>query len=1036
MKRNLFIICFLYSICSYSQVNDSFSDNNFTENPAWSGNRDKFIVSSNYGLKHDVYGLQLNDDGGGESYLSTPSTLVRGTTWQFNVFFYGFSANSKSYLKFYLSSSESQLTGSLSGYYLLFGSKDKNMSLVRQNGAQSQTIIKGSKISVDNAQAVINVKVTCSDSGKWTLMARPEGEEWQEEGSVVDKTFSKSNFAGLVCKYSYSSSKGLYIDDVLIAKTNDESDKPDKPNKPDVPEKPNPDKPNPDKPEKPVDPEKPDNPKAGDNEPPHILAVKMTDRSTIIVDFNERIVLDKAHFFVDNNGDEFPLKSMQYGANNKQVVIVLVNPLQDSKKYELTCVGVVDMNGNRIEMTSELFNTPNHPLDPDEPSKPDKPKPDDPTKPDKPKPDPDDNDSPQFISLEVLDSKTILLDFNETITLKNATFTLVLNGSTVDVDGVVNKQNKQQVFLSLSPGLENAKEYTLTCFGIEDSSKNRMDSFSQKVIYHKEAIENIPFGSIVFSEIMANPNDVKGLPESEYIELYNRTSQDLSLKRAVLNYGAKKYTLPTILIPAQTYIAICSTKKSDLWDVVSIPVTKVEAFPSLLNTGKLMWLEDSQGNLISWVDYSDSWYKDSKKKNGGFSLECVDVNNLSGEENNWKAAIDERGGTPSQKNSVAALLPDEKEINVLSCFMQTSDTIVVNFSKPMNILTLSNEENYRVLTPNVSIKSVIVDYPCGRNVKLALVDNQEVDGVLKLELNGLEDVSGNKQKGVITVEASVPNIVDGGDIQFNEVLFNPRSGESCYIELTNQSDKKIFLNQLSLGVGKDDSAPLDLISLSNIPKEFLPHTRLFFSANIQSVAKYYKSDPAYGIEINKFPKLNTQSGMLVLYADKGKVIDKMVYSDSMHSITTSDNKGVSLEKKSEELSSLEPANWLSASFLSNYGTPGLQNRCLEQSSADEKVEFWLQNNSFSPLDAQKNRLQLAYSFPETGYVATIKIYEASGREVCVLTNNEQLSAQGVMEWEGKEENSHYCRAGIYIAYIEVHRSNGKLQIYKLPFVIC
>lgn len=901
MKRILFILFFLSSICCFSQVNDSFSDRNFTVNPTWIGTVDKFIIAQDYGLEHDAYGLQLHDVEAGDAYLSTPSALLRGTTWQFKVFFYGFKPTSKSYLRFYLASSQTNLLGSLDGYYLLFGGRNRNISFLSQKGTESQTLIEGKSSSLSNSLCTALIKITCSESGVWSLSAKIDDNDWQDVGNVTDKTFTQSNYAGVACKYSAFSSDKVYLDDVLIVKTGIVPGGDDKPTEP---EKPDPEQPV--DPEQPTSPEKPD---SSDKTPPKVLAIKLEDRNTISIDFNEAITVYKAYFYVERDDYKIPVKCLVSKFDSKRLTLTLSSPLEDEKDYELICTGIEDLNGNRMEMFSELLS------------------------------------------------------------------------------------------------------------------------------FHENTFKAVSFGSIVFNEIMANPNDVKGLPESEYIELYNRTTDNISLKRANIVCGGKCYPLPDLTISAQGYLILCAQKSVDMWQTTGVSVVGVPAFPSLVNTGKLLWLEDEQGGLLAWVDYSDNWYKDTKKKHGGWSLECIDSNNLSGEIDNWQATLDEKGGTPSQKNSVAHSLPDEKEICVQSCFMQTADTMVVNFSKAMNVYSLAEKSNYQVLNKDVSLESMIIDYPCGRNVKLVFSAPLAEEEILKLELHDLMDVSGNRLAVPIEVTAQQPQTVNLGDIQFNELLFNPFSGGACYIELANLSNKTILLNQLKITLGKSDGDDCMTVPLSSLPKIFPPHSLLFLTSHVQQVSAHYKCDPLLGIELDKFPKLSPQGGTLCLLSEKGETIDKMDYSESMHTTSQKDKRGISLEKKSEELPSSDASSWLSASFLSGYGTPGALNKCSEQLSPDEKVGFWLEKRSFSPSSSQNNRLQLLYSFPEDGYVANVRIYEASGREVCVLTNNQAVLAQGMMEWEGKESNGQLCRVGLYVVYVELHNAAGRVEYYKLPFAI-
>ena len=63
-------------------------------------------------------------------------------------------------------------------------------------------------------------------------------------------------------------------------------------------------------------------------------------------------------------------------------------------------------------------------------------------------------------------------------------------------------------------------------------------------------------------------------------------------------------------------------------------------------------------NTIDSVNYSDNWYKDEDKRDGGWTLEIIDPDNICSEHQNWVASEDELGGTPGTQNSVFANKPD------------------------------------------------------------------------------------------------------------------------------------------------------------------------------------------------------------------------------------------------------------------------------------------------------------------------------------------------------------------------------------------
>jgi len=573
--------------------------------------------------------------------------------------------------------------------------------------------------------------------------------------------------------------------------------------------------------------------------------------------------------------------------------------------------------------------------------------------------------------------------------------------------------------------------YSFCCFAF--ANKNFFNEILNKSSVCEE--NTVRFGSIIFNEIMANPKGISVLPESEYIELYNRTDNVISLKKCTLNYGGKKYLLPDITVDAKNYIVLCNQKYKDLWTANGILVTGVSSFPALLNTGKLLWLEDEYGNLISWVDYTDSWYKDNKKKDGGYSLECIDPDNLSNDAENWCATNDSKGGTPGKANSLKKSLPDKAKIDVLSSFIQSSDTLVIAFSKPMNVISLGRLDNYISLNSAISFNKAIPDYPCGRNVKLILNSSLKAGEKVEIKLHDLIDVSGNALLAPITLGVSIPEQVETGDVLFNEVLFNPRSGGVPYIELTNVSEKVLPFNQLFLSYQKEDGTRSEPISMNNTSESFIPHTEIFFSNEIDKVSSQYKCDASKGVQIENLPDLLNKEGKLFLISAKGDLLDEMTYSESMHTTLLTDRSGVALEKKSTELLSSDLSNWMSASFSSGYGTPGAPNKCTINNNDKADAEFWLEKKSFSPESSESNKLQIRYLLSEENAVANIKIFEASGREVCSLGKNIELSAEGMIVWDGRQEDKCTCRVGLYIAYVEIHSSAGTIRKYKLPFAV-
>ena len=151
-------------------------------------------------------------------------------------------------------------------------------------------------------------------------------------------------------------------------------------------------------------------------------------------------------------------------------------------------------------------------------------------------------------------------------------------------------------------------------------------------------------GDIRLNEIMANPKGLKELPETEYIELYNRLDKKVSLKGWILQYGTTQVALDEVSIAAQDYMVLYRTGDAD-FDLPSASVCALDKFPAnLANNGKSL-------SLIYYTDTIDQYTYSSAKE--GKSWEYG--------EDGWHVCSDERGGTPGEANSDGILQEEEEE---------------------------------------------------------------------------------------------------------------------------------------------------------------------------------------------------------------------------------------------------------------------------------------------------------------------------------------------------------------------------------------
>jgi hypothetical protein len=93
--KTIFIFCFFILLHGMmkAQMNDSFTDGDFSSNPAWSGDIQQFKVNT-------AFQLQLNSGGEGQSSLVTPVSPADSMEWSFWVKL-GFSPSENNWRKYF-----------------------------------------------------------------------------------------------------------------------------------------------------------------------------------------------------------------------------------------------------------------------------------------------------------------------------------------------------------------------------------------------------------------------------------------------------------------------------------------------------------------------------------------------------------------------------------------------------------------------------------------------------------------------------------------------------------------------------------------------------------------------------------------------------------------------------------------------------------------------------------------------------------------------------------------------------------------------
>ncbi len=133
--------------------------------------------------------------------------------------------------------------------------------------------------------------------------------------------------------------------------------------------------------------------------------------------------------------------------------------------------------------------------------------------------------------------------------------------------------------------------------------------------------------------------------------------------------------------------------------------------------------------------------EDNEKRNGGWSLELIDPENLCSEKENWVGSEDLRGGTPGKTNSVLANKPDLTGPRLISAIPLSPLSLKLNFNEKLEKL-LPKVAGFD-LDPAIAIDQIAFGDASLTCIILSLAQNlqQEID--YTITANSIYDCAGN-----------------------------------------------------------------------------------------------------------------------------------------------------------------------------------------------------------------------------------------------------------------------------------------------------
>ncbi len=645
-----------------------------------------------------------------------------------------------------------------------------------------------------------------------------------------------------------------------------------------------------------------------------------------------------------------------------------------------------------------------------------------------------DNSPPALLSVTLAAANSLALTFSEPVETGSAADLgnyMLSPGSILPLTAFRDPADPSVVQLTFAASFTPDVSYTLAAEKVKDLAGNVMLSVSFPFMRHQAKAFDV-----LINEIMADPTPLVNLPDAEYLELYNRSAYTVDLKDWVLLLGSSEKIFPEFNLPAGGYVILCDDGNRPLL----APFGAVMDFSSFAvsNTGGTVTLKDNDGKVIHSVSYTDDWYRSSFKKEGGWSLELIDPTNPCGEAANWMACSNDAGGTPGTVNSDNALNPDLVAPAISRVGVEDALHITLWFTESCDSTFISDATEYIIDNGIGKPASVAAQSPAYRSALLTLPSPLESGILYTLTANGnISDCAGNPLLSGTSARFAIPSAPAANDIVINELLFDPVNGCVDFVEIYNRSSKVIDLRDIILSnYDTLTQAVTSYHEISSQPFLSLPGSYFVLSTDSASVKRYYKTtDPLAFINMEGFPLMNNDQGVVALTSKGGSVIDLAAYTLAMQYPLLTSMDGVSLERISPDRPSGDITNWHSAAEAVGYATPGYKNSQFGATITDEN-EISLSPDIFSPdNDGYNDNLTIAYTFGAPGNNASITIYDATGRLVRNLVKQQLCGTSGAFTWDGVSNDRLRAPIGRYIVYVEIFDLQGRVKHYKKSAVL-
>jgi len=570
--------------------------------------------------------------------------------------------------------------------------------------------------------------------------------------------------------------------------------------------------------------------------------------------------------------------------------------------------------------------------------------------------------------------------------------------------------------------------YSLRITGLKDLSGLVVDTLvaAYRNIYRP--------GRLLLSEIMCDPDpplqpQPRGLPASEFVEIYNPGSIPLRLKGCSLQDPGSKAWLPHAVLPPKQGALLVPEAWQASWENWSqshspspgVPVWGLANWPTLNNESDFLRLAGPEEQSMDSLAYDLSWWPALPQKQGGWSLTRKKLACPCMDSINWQPSTHLLGGSPGWWSEADTGFCQPLSYPLLKqVLVETNGRLRLQFGTPVRPQALTRISwikgqdtvplqwpytDTTLLQKEWTLDPEFIPWPGG---------GPEPGEAYSLASSGWLTCDG-VSSGVTLHSMGVGQPVQNGEVLISEVYPRPLATDWPWVECCNISGKVLDRSRIWLMRTGPEGENLEGVPLGQAHEVWFPKQCLLCSRNPDFLQleqlQPCNPSPDRSTPVLSLPALPKTGAFLALQDATGQVLDRVSYQDSSFHPFLLTADGLSLRRSPESRAwtgSAHPQTlWISS-------TPGdrAQPGCYPDSSSSlasmpggiygvkrkSPCGLILSGAGIDPLQHQVLSVSLRSN---SNLKVNLYVTDLMGRVVGVLANEEWAEPGRVWFWDGR-----------------------------------